>query len=74
MIMTPLVLLSQIGRSLAVSVLDMNNLNPWTRLPTSEFGSLEGVKNWVKRYIRSAKNAPSIPKKLSRVAARTSRY
>ena len=59
---------------MAVSVLDMNNSNPWTRLPLSEFSSLDGVKNWVKRFVKSSKNAPSVPKKLSRIVNRTSRY
>lgn len=59
---------------MAVAVLDMNNTNPWTRLPLSEFTSLEGVKNWVRRFVKSSKNAPSVPKKLSRVITKTSRY
>lgn len=59
---------------MAVSVLDMNNSNPWTRLPLSEFSSLDGVKNWVRRFVKSSKNAPSVPKKLSRIVNRTSRY
>jgi len=59
---------------MAVAVLDMNNSNPWSRLPLSEFTSLEGVKNWVRRFVKSSKNAPSVPKKLSRVITKTSRY
>lgn len=59
---------------MAVAVLDMNNTNPWTRLPLSEFTSLEGVKSWVRRFVKSSKNAPSVPKKLSRVITKTSRY
>jgi hypothetical protein len=30
----------QVGRALAVALLDLHSLNPWTRLPTSEPGSL----------------------------------
>ena len=59
---------------MAVAVLDMNNSNPWSRLPLSELTSLEGVKNWVRRFVKSSKNAPSVPKKLSRVITKTSRY
>ncbi|KAJ7373892.1 Cytosolic carboxypeptidase-like protein 5 [Desmophyllum pertusum] len=62
----------QVGRAMAVAVLDMTNSNPWSRLPLSEFTSLEGVKNWVKRFVKSSKNAPSVPKKLSRVISKTS--
>lgn len=62
----------EVGRAMAVAVLDMNNTNPWTRLPLSEFTSLEGVKNWVRRFVKSSKNAPSVPKKLSRVITKTS--
>lgn len=51
----------------------MNNSNPWSRLPASEFGSVEGVKNWVMRFVKSAKNAPAVPRKLSRAATKTSR-
>lgn len=58
---------------MAVAVLDMNNSNPWSRLPLSEFISLESVRNWVKRFVKSSKNAPSVPKKLSRVVSKTSR-
>lgn len=65
---------SKVGRAMAVAVLDMNNSNPWSRLPLSEFTSLEGVKNWVRRFVKSSKNAPSVPKKLSRVITKTSRY
>lgn len=64
----------KVGRAMAVAVLDMNNSNPWSRLPLSEFTSLEGVKNWVRRFVKSSKNAPSVPKKLSRVITKTSRY
>lgn len=52
----------------------MNNSNPWSRLPLSEFSSLEGVRNWIKRFVKSSKNAPSVPKKLSRVITKTSRF
>ncbi|PFX32918.1 cytosolic carboxypeptidase-like protein 5 isoform X1 [Stylophora pistillata] len=62
----------EVGRAMAVAVLDMNNTNPWTRLPLSEFTSLEGVKNWVRRFVKSSKNAPSVPKKLCRVITKTS--
>ena len=64
----------KVGRAMAVAVLDMNNSNPWSRLPLSELTSLEGVKNWVRRFVKSSKNAPSVPKKLSRVITKTSRY
>lgn len=62
----------EVGRAVAVAVLDMNNSNPWSRLPLSEFASLEGARNWVKRFVKSSKNAPSVPKKLSRVISKTS--
>ncbi|XP_032234013.2 cytosolic carboxypeptidase-like protein 5 isoform X2 [Nematostella vectensis] len=62
----------EVGRALAIAALDMNNTNPWSRLPMSEFGSVEGVRNWVRRFIKSAKNAPSFPKRLNRAVAKTS--
>ncbi len=36
-----------VGRALAVSALDVLGINPWSRLPSSEFRSLEGVREWL---------------------------
>lgn len=62
----------EVGRAVAISALDMVNANPWSRLPTSEHGCVEGVRSWVSRYVRSNKNSPAIQKKTQRVTAKTS--
>ena len=63
----------QVGRAVAISALDMINANPWSRLPTSEHGCLEGVRNWVYRHIRSSKNTSFVAKRTTRTLAKTSR-
>ena len=35
----------QVGHALAVAALDLAQANPWSRLPTSEFGCLAGVRD-----------------------------
>ena len=43
----------QVGRALAVSLLDLHQLNPWSRLTTTSFGSLAGVKQSLIQRINS---------------------
>lgn len=38
-----------------ISVLDFYGCNPWSRLPKSEFKSLEGVRSWVMQYVLQSK-------------------
>ena len=42
------------GKSLAVSILDLTESNPWTRLTCSSSKNLKGVRNSVRNYIKSA--------------------
>ncbi|ESO03726.1 hypothetical protein HELRODRAFT_191938 [Helobdella robusta] len=41
----------EVGRALAISALDAEEANPWTRLTRSEFISLSGVRDWVKKQL-----------------------
>ena len=45
-VMTLTVIMLQVGRALAISAaaLDMYQLNPWSHLPTTEYGSVAGVR------------------------------
>jgi hypothetical protein len=45
-----------VGKGMAIAVLDMYDLNPFTRIPNTTFGSLDSVRNWVKFFIRSKLN------------------
>ncbi|KAL0275000.1 UNVERIFIED_CONTAM: hypothetical protein PYX00_002994 [Menopon gallinae] len=38
----------EIGRALGVSVLDLTNSNPWSRIPNSEYHTLYGIRDWLK--------------------------
>ena len=61
------------GKQLAISILDMTESNPWTRLTCSSYKNLRGVKEWIRKYVmhceeqqqRAAaeKNAKSSPEK-----------
>ncbi|XP_041483945.1 cytosolic carboxypeptidase-like protein 5 isoform X1 [Lytechinus variegatus] len=62
----------EVGRATAIAALDINDTNPWSRLAGTENGSVHGVRAWVQRYLRSMRGAPSLPKKMSRVASKTS--
>lgn len=44
----------QCGRYMAVSILDLTESNPWTRLPCSSCKTLKGVRSSIKQWIKSA--------------------
>ena len=48
-------------------MLDLVNSNPWTRLPTSEYKSLSGVREWLSKQIKNnikSKNNAAAKKKI----------
>jgi hypothetical protein len=45
-----------------VSILDFYGCNPWSRLPKSEFRSLEGVRSWAQQYVLQSKGFREDPK------------
>lgn len=52
----------EVGRALAVSILDMYQNNPWSRLPLSEHKSLHGVRDWLLKFLKnSRKKLPRSP-------------
>ena len=42
------------GKSLAISILDLTESNPWTRLTCSSCKNLKGVRSWIRTYIKNA--------------------
>ena len=40
------------GKAMAVSILDLTEINPWTRLTCSACKNLKGVKEWLRKFIR----------------------
>lgn len=47
------------GLNLAISILDLFSLNPLTRLKTTQFKSVEGIKKWLDSYINKPKIVPT---------------
>eukprot|EP00055_Hartaetosiga_balthica_P018248 m.131213 g.131213 ORF g.131213 m.131213 type:complete len:884 (+) comp9476_c1_seq6:34-2685(+) len=43
-----------VGRALVVAALDIQDKNPCSRIPLSEFGSFASLKSWVKSHIKSS--------------------
>jgi len=44
------------GKAMAISILDITESNPWTRLTCSDCKNLKGVKSWIQQYIKSSEN------------------
>ena len=44
---------ADVGKAVAIAALDLCEMNPHTRIPNTNFGSLEAVRNWVKFYVKS---------------------
>ena len=42
------------GKSMAVSILDLTESNPWTRLTCSSNKNLKGVRTWIKNWLKNA--------------------
>jgi len=42
------------GKYMAVSVLDLTETNPWTRLPCSSCKNMKGLRSWIRQYIKNA--------------------
>jgi hypothetical protein len=42
------------GRAMAASILDLTESNPWSRLTCSSWKNLRGVKDWLRKYIKTS--------------------
>ena len=49
----------QCGRYMAISILDLTESNPWTRLPCSASKTLKGVRSGIKQWLKSAESEAS---------------
>ncbi|XP_060078160.1 cytosolic carboxypeptidase-like protein 5 [Ylistrum balloti] len=56
----------EVGRALSIAALDYTDTNPWSRLTLSEMNSIHGVRESVKRYLRSMRGGPRIPRNPSK--------
>ena len=50
-------LLHGTGRALMIGLLDLEDANPWSRLPQSPYASLAGVRDWVKACLSVKQDA-----------------
>ncbi len=41
------------GKALGIAILDMTESNPWTRLTCSAYKNLRGVRDWLRKYIKT---------------------
>ena len=39
-------------------MLDILNYNPWSRLPTSEYKTLNGVREWLTKFLKTKVTTP----------------
>ncbi|XP_065062283.1 cytosolic carboxypeptidase-like protein 5 isoform X2 [Rhopilema esculentum] len=54
---------AQVGRAIAISALDMAEQNPFSRVSSSEFHTLKGIKKWLGVYVRSTRGPAQQTKK-----------
>ncbi|XP_073529725.1 cytosolic carboxypeptidase-like protein 5 isoform X1 [Phyllobates terribilis] len=45
----------QVGRAVAVAVLDIEDCNPWPRLVMSEYSGLSNLRAWMLKHVRNSK-------------------
>ena len=45
-------ILQSVGRALVVTIMDLIGCNPWSRLPNTEFRSIEGVRKWALEFAK----------------------
>ena len=55
---------------MAVAALDIREINPWSRIVTSEHNSVHGVKEWIRKYVRGLRGLPRGMPNRTIVAAR----
>ncbi|CAJ0945857.1 unnamed protein product [Ranitomeya imitator] len=45
----------QVGRAVAVALLDIEDCNPWPRLVLSEYSGLSNLRAWILKHVRNSK-------------------
>uniref|UniRef100_A0A8C3T0M5 Cytosolic carboxypeptidase-like protein 5 n=1 Tax=Chelydra serpentina TaxID=8475 RepID=A0A8C3T0M5_CHESE len=56
-------LFEQVGRAVAIAALDMAECNPWSRLVLSEHSSLNNLRAWMLKHVRSLKGMAAFSRK-----------
>lgn len=57
-----------------MAALDMIGANPWSRLPTSKYGSVQGTRNWIMLHILRMRTKESNKKRLAKTTATTTSW
>ena len=55
---------------MAIAGLDALEINPWSRVVTTEHNSVHGVRDWVRKYIKGLRGLPRGLPNRTQVAAR----
>lgn len=53
----------EVGRGLALAILDLYQLNPWSRLPTTEYATLNGIRQSLLRIVQNSRSRQETMKK-----------
>lgn len=50
----------QVGEAMAISLLDVINANPLSRLPQSTYGDVDGVRQWIRLHCLGQRRFPFV--------------
>ncbi len=60
---------------MAIAALDVAEINPWSRITMSEYSSLHGVRDYLRRYLRGLRGLPKgMPNRANKANGKAARY